>query len=307
MTDSTYRCGYVALMGPPNAGKSTLLNALLGQKITIVTPKPQTTRNQIVGIRTEPQCQMIFMDTPGLTQQRGRLNKVMLQAVWLSLGDAHVVMPVLDAQLYIQHPSFLEHDITPMVQALSTETRPMIVVLNKIDLFADKSRMLPLLTQLHDIWPQAELFPVSALYKDGLTAMLDILRTRLPEGLAVFPEDQVSTLPVRFMAAEIVREKLFLHLRQEVPYAVTVDIEHWEEDEERGQVRIHAVIYVARSMHKAMVIGRAGATIKQIGIEARKDIQELLERKVYLELWVKVREHWTEDVQFLHEMGLMVE
>ncbi|MBO4300617.1 MAG: GTPase Era [Desulfovibrio sp.] len=307
MTDTTFRCGRVAIMGPPNAGKSTLLNALLGQKVTIVTPRPQTTRNQIVGIHTDAHCQMIFMDTPGLTQVRGRLSKTMIQAVWQSLGQADVVMPVLDAHLYILHPEFLDRDLAPVAQALAEDTRPMIAAVNKVDLFADKSRMLPLLTRLHDMWPKAEIFPVSALLKDGIAALADLVRSCLPAGPAAYPDDQISTAPVRFMVAEIIREKLFLHLRQEVPYSVAVDVENWEEDEQRGQTIIHAVIYVARPMHKAMVIGRAGATIKQIGTDARKDIQELLEGKVHLELWVKVRERWTEDAAFLRDMGLMPE
>ena len=307
MTDQHHRCGRVALMGPPNAGKTTLLNALLGQKVTIVTPKPQTTRNQIVGILTDPGSQIIFMDTPGLTQMRGRLSKTMLQAVWQSLSQADVIMPVLDAHLYIRHPEFLERDLAPVAQALASDTRPMIVVVNKVDLFADKSRMLPLLTQLHEMWPGTEIFPASALLRDGLPELAALVRSRLPEAPAEFPEDQISTAPLRFMAAEIIREKLFLHLRQEVPYTVAVDVENWEEDQERGQTLIQATIYVARPMHKAMVIGRAGAGIKEIGTEARKDIVELLGGKVHLDLWVKVREHWTEDVAFLRDMGLMAE
>lgn len=307
MSTSTFRCGWVALMGPPNAGKSTLLNALLGQKITIVTPKPQTTRNQIVGILSEDDAQTIFMDTPGLSQVRGRLSKTMIQAVWQSLGQADVIMPVLDAHLYIRHPEFLERDMAPVAQALANDERPMLVVVNKVDLFGDKSRMLPLLTRLNEMWPRAEIFPASALLKDGLPELKDLLRSRLPVGPAQFPEDQISTASLRFMTAEIIREKLFLNLRQEVPYGVAVDVEHWEEDEARGQTIIHAVIYVARPMHKAMVIGRAGAGIKKIGSEARLEIQELLEGKVHLELWVKVREHWTEDAAFLRDLGLMAE
>ena len=307
MSTSTFRCGWVALMGPPNAGKSTLLNALLGQKVTIVTPKPQTTRNQIVGILSDDTAQMIFMDTPGLTQVRGRLSKTMIQAVWQSLGQADVIMPVLDSHLYIRHPEYLERDMAPVAEALASDDRPMLVVVNKVDLFADKSRMLPLLTRLHEMWPKAEIFPASALLKDGLPELKDLLRSRLPEGPAQFPEDQISTASLRFMVAEIVREKLFLHLRQEVPYSVAVDVEQWEEDAATGQTVIHAVIYVARPMHKAMVIGRAGAGIKQIGTEARKEIVELLEGKVHLELWVKVCEHWTEDAAFLRDLGLMAE
>ena len=307
MTDLQYRCGWVALMGPPNAGKSTLLNSILGQKVTIVTPKPQTTRNQIVGIHTDADSQIIFMDTPGLTQVRGRLSKTMIQAVWQSLGQADIIMPVLDAHLYIRHPEFLDRDLAPVAQALASDDRPMIVVVNKVDLFSDKSRMLPLLTRLHEMWPKAEIFPVSALRRDGLVDLVALINKKLPKGVAQFPEDQISTAPMRFMTAEIIREKLFLHLRQEVPYSVAVDVENWEEDEERGQTVIHATIYVARPMHKAMVIGRAGQSIKAIGTEARKDIQTLVGGKVHLELWVKVREHWTEDAAFLRDIGMMAE
>ena len=307
MTDLQYRCGWVALMGPPNAGKSTLLNSILGQKVTIVTPKPQTTRNQIVGIHTDAESQIIFMDTPGLTQVRGRLSKTMIQAVWQSLGQADIIMPVLDAHLYIRHPEFLDRDLAPVAQALASDDRPMIVVVNKVDLFSDKSRMLPLLTRLHEMWPKAEIFPVSALRRDGLVDLVALINKKLPKGVAQFPEDQISTAPMRFMTAEIIREKLFLHLRQEVPYSVAVDVENWEEDEERGQTVIHATIYVARPMHKAMVIGRAGQSIKAIGTEARKDIQTLVGGKVHLELWVKVREHWTEDAAFLRDIGMMAE
>ena len=235
MTDHTYRCGWVALMGPPNAGKSTLLNALLGQKVTIVTPKPQTTRNQIVGILTDEEAQVIFMDTPGLTQVRGRLSKTMIQAVWQSLGQADVIMPILDSHLYIRHPEFLDRDLAPVAEALASDERPMIVVVNKVDLFSDKSRMLPLLTRLNEMWPRADIFPTSALRRDGLPELKALIRSKLPEGPAQFPEDQISTASLRFMAAEIIREKLFLHLRQEVPYAVAVDVERWEEDAERGQ------------------------------------------------------------------------
>lgn len=162
--------------------------------------------------------------------------------------------------------------------------------------------MLPLLTRLSEMWPTAEIFPVSALMKDGLPALMELIRSRLPEAEAQFPDDQISTAPVRFMAAEIIREKLFLHLRQEVPYCIAVEVEHWEEDAARGQTVIHAVIYVARPMHKGMVIGKGGRALKQVGTEARKDIQELLGGKVHLELWVKVRENWTEDSAFVQEM-----
>lgn len=297
-----FRCGWVAIAGPPNAGKSTLLNALLGQKVTIVTPKPQTTRNQIVGIFTDAHAQIIFMDTPGLAQLRGHLSKSMIRAIWQSLGQANVVMLVLDAHLYIRHPEYLERDLGPLGQAIAEDERPTIVVPNKVDIFGDKSRMLPLLTRAHELWPRAEIFPVSAQNGDGLAELRALVEARLPVAPAQFPEDQVSTAPLRFMAAEIIREKLFLYLHQEVPYGVAVEVESWQEDAERDLTVIHAVIYVARPMYKAMVIGKGGAGIKKIGSEARKEIAELISGKVHLELWVKVRENWTEDAAFLREL-----
>lgn len=301
--ETAYRCGWVAVMGPPNAGKSTLLNAMLGQKITIVTPKPQTTRNQIVGILTDKNAQVIFMDTPGVAQLRGHLNKTMVQAVWQSLGQADVILVVLDADLYIRHPEYLDRDMASLVTALAEEKRPVIVVPNKIDLFADKSKMLPLISKIRDLWPNAEIFPVSAHSKDGLDELKVLIESMLPQGSPVFPEDQVSTAPLRFMAAEIIREKLFLQLRQEVPYGVAVHVESWEEDKERNLTIIHAVIYVAKPMYKPMILGKSGEGIKNIGIEARKEIEKLVDSRVHLELWVKVRENWPQDAAFVHELG----
>lgn len=279
MNGQNYRCGWVALMGPPNAGKSTLLNGLMGQKVTIVTPKPQTTRNQIVGILTDDDAQAIFMDTPGLSQVRGRLSKTMIQAVWQSLGQADVIMPVLDAHLYIRHPEYLDRDLAPVAEALASDERPMVVVANKVDLFADKSRMLPLLTRLNEMWPRAEIFPVSALNKDGLPELAKLIKKQLPKGIAQFPEDQISTAPVRFMAAEIVREKLFLHLRQEVPYGIAVEVENWDEDLEREQTIIHAVTMWPVPCHKGMVIGRGGSVLKQVGHGGPSDIRRAHRRQ----------------------------
>lgn len=307
MNTTEHRCGWVALIGPPNAGKSTLLNAILGQKVAIVTSKPQTTRNQIVGILSDDDAQVIFMDTPGIHQLRGRLNKMLLQTAWQSVSGADVLMVMLDSDLYIRKPDQLEHDIEPLLEPIKGEERPVIVVINKVDLFRDKSKMLPLLERITQIWPKAIVYPLSALNKDGLPELVALIKKHTPKGEAQYPEDQLSTLPVRFMASEIVREKLFIKLRQELPYSVAVDIESWQEDEERGQTVINAVIYVARPSHKSMVIGKGGATIKQVGIEARKDIADLLEQKVHLELWVKVREGWTEDAAFIQSLGMGAE
>ena len=302
-----HRCGWVALMGPPNAGKSTLLNALLGQKISIVTSKPQTTRSRIVGIMSEPGAQVIFMDTPGVNhsrqQQRGHLSKMMSQAAWQSMAAAHAVMLVLDSDLYLRKPEFLDRDIQSLRDALMDDDRPLLVVVNKVDLFHDKSKMLPLLVKLQEYFPGAEVFPMSALAKDGLDELKKIIAGMMPEGDPQFPEDQLSTAPTRFLAAEIVREKVFERLRQEVPYTTAVDIEAWEEDPERDLTIIHAVIFVQRPSHKAMVIGRAGATIKEIGTEARRDIATLIGGKVHLQLWVKVKDNWVEDTELLHDLG----
>ncbi len=302
-----HRCGWVALMGPPNAGKSTLLNAMLGQKISIVTSKPQTTRSRIVGIMSEPGAQVIFMDTPGVNhsrqQQRGHLSKMMSQAAWQSMAAAHAIMLVLDSDLYIRKPEFLDRDIKSLRDALAEDDRPQLVVVNKVDLFHDKSKMLPLLVKLQEYFPKAEVFPMSAMTKDGLAQLKQIIAGMMPEGDAQFPEDQLSTAPTRFLAAEIVREKVFEHLRQEVPYTTAVDIEAWEEDPERELTVIHAVIFVQRPSHKAMVIGRAGATIKEIGTAARKDITALVGGKVHLQLWVKVKDNWVEDTELLHDLG----
>ena len=302
-----HRCGWVALMGPPNAGKSTLLNALLGQKISIVTSKPQTTRSRVVGIMSEPGAQVIFMDTPGVNhsrqQQRGHLSKMMSQAAWQSMAAAHAVMLVLDSDLYIRKPEFLDRDIKSLRDALMEDDRPQLVVVNKVDLFHDKSKMLPLLVKLAEYFPKAEVFPMSAMTKDGLDQLKKLIAGMMPVGDAEFPEDQLSTAPTRFLVAEIVREKVFEHLRQEVPYTTAVDIEAWEEDPERDLTVIHAVIFVQRPSHKAMVIGRAGATIKEIGTAARKDITALVGGKVHLQLWVKVKDNWVEDTELLHDLG----
>ena len=306
---TAHRCGWVALMGPPNAGKSTLTNALVGQKVAIVTAKPQTTRNRIVGILTQKDAQVIFMDTPGVHalrgQTRGQLGKIMVQSAWQSFAVANCIVLVIDGDLYLRKPDFMERDLAPLIQPLAEEERPVVVVVNKVDLFHVKSRMLPLLESVAQMFPKAEIFPASALRRNGVEQLLELIRSHLPEGEAQFPEDQLSTAPMKFMAAEIIREKLFEKLYQEVPYSVAVDVEVWDEEDDR--VLIHAAIYVAKPSHKAMVIGRAGEGIKAIGTAARKEIRDLVDKKVHLELWVKVREDWVDDPQFLHSLGFGAE
>ena len=280
-----------------------------GLRTAIVTAKPQTTRNRIVGILTQKDAQVIFMDTPGVHalrgQTRGQLGKIMVQSAWQSFAVANCIVLVIDGDLYLRKPDFMERDLAPLIQPLSEEERPVIVVVNKVDLFHDKSRMLPLLESVAQMFPKAEIFPASALRRNGMEQLLELIRSHLPEGEAQFPEDQLSTAPMKFMAAEIIREKLFEKLYQEVPYSVAVDVEVWDEEDDR--VLIHAAIYVAKPSHKAMVIGRAGEGIKAIGTAARKEIRDLVDKKVHLELWVKVREDWVDDPQFLHSLGFGAE
>jgi GTP-binding protein Era len=290
-------------MGPPNAGKSTLLNAFLGRKLSIVSPLPQTTRNRITGILTDKDAQVIFTDTPGIHQQRGGTHRLMVRAAWDALDGTDALGVILDADLYARKTEFFENDIEPLRAPISAETRPVFVMANKVDLLGDKSRLLPLLERLHGLWPEAGLFPVSASNREGLPGLLAAIKRVLPEGPPLFPEDVLSTAPLRFTVAEIVREKLFLTLRQELPYFTTVDIEAWNEDEKHDSVEIYAVIYVARSTHKAMVIGRSGRNIKRIGQDARMEIAELLGRKTHLRLWVKVRTGRAGEADFLRSFG----
>jgi GTP-binding protein Era len=211
---------------------------------------------------------------------------------------------MLDAELYLRKPEYMDNDIKPFTEAFKAETRPVFVLLNKVDRVGDKSRLLPLIQSMSGLWPGAEVFPVSALNQDGLRSLMDQVKGALPEGGARFPDDQISTLPVRFMAAEIIREKLFLDLHQELPYAIAVDIENWEEVPERNVTIINAAIYVTRASQKAIVIGKGGRNLKKVGQTARKEIAELLGSGVHLELWVKVREDWPEDPGFLRSINL---
>ena len=300
--ESTFRFGTVVLLGPPNAGKSTLLNQYLGQKVAIVTPKPQTTRNQITGILTDDDSQIVFLDTPGVHRMRGRMNRFLLQAAWSGVQSSDAIVILADADLYSRKPHLLAREMEPIVKGVQSAAQPVFVALNKIDLVRDKAALLPVMQELGALWPEAEIIPLSAANGKGLDGLLSTLKGCLPLGPPMFPEDQLSTVPLRFMAAETIREKLFMSLQQELPYSTAVEIESWTEED--GLVRIGALIWVARSGHKAMVIGKGGANLKNIGKAARLEIKELLGSKVFLELWVKVRRDWTEDAHFLRGIGL---
>lgn len=299
-----HKFGTIALIGPPNAGKSTLMNRYLGQKVAIVSPKPQTTRNRISGILTTADSQIVFLDTPGIHRLRGKMNRFLLESAWNALASADGVVVLLDAALYCAKPQMLEKEILPLVNPVSEAGRPVLVAVNKIDRVKEKDQLLPFMARLAELWPEAEFIPVSALHGKGTEELMERILAFLPEGPPMFPEDQISTAPMRFMASEIIREKLFYSLRQELPYSTAVEIEQWDEESRPGMIIINAVIYTSRKSHKGMIIGKQGANLKNIGTLARQDIGELTGEKVYLELWVKVREGWTEDPGFLRAMGL---
>jgi len=299
-----HKFGTIALLGPPNAGKSTLMNQYLGQKVAIVSPRPQTTRNRISGIYTDDEAQIVFLDTPGIHQLRGKMNRFLLESAWNALASSDAVIVLVDAALYASKLHLLDKEIKPLVKPVSETGRPVLVAVNKVDRIKDKPAMLPVMAKLGELWPEAEFIPISALRGKGTGELMEKVLEHLPEGPSMFPEDRISTAPVRFMASEIIREKLFYSLRQELPYSTAVEIEQWDEQSRPDMALINAVIYTAQKNHKGMIIGKQGANLKKIGTEARKEIAELLGIKVHLELWVKVRSGWTEDPGFLRAIGL---
>jgi GTP-binding protein Era len=292
------------MLGPTNAGKSTLLNRIIGQKVSIVSPKPQTTRNSIGGILTRDDAQIVFLDTPGLHRQKRGIAPLLLRSAHAALGSADVVLVILDAAQYARRLDGLAPDLRPIVQAVAGAGVPVVVAVNKVDVIKEKARLLPLLAAVGEALPGAELFPISALRGVGVDELLRALLTRLPEGPPQYDAEDVSTASVRFMVGEIVREKLFLALGEELPYFTAVTVEDWDETSQPGLTKIRCSILVARDSHKPMVIGKGGERIKDVGSKARAEIEELLGGKVFLELWVKVRPDWAEDPALLRELGL---
>jgi GTP-binding protein Era len=280
------------------------LNKVLGEKIAIVSPKPQTTRTSITGIHTTAEEQIIFLDTPGVHTARGKLNRFLVDAAWGALQEANGVILFLDGSRYAGNEKALERDLRPLASRIGSLGVPMAVALNKVDQIKPKERLLGLLADCAERWPGVELVPISARTGVGVDALLTVIREFLPLSPALFPEDQLSTASVRFMASEIVREKLFLALDQELPYNVAVEIETWEELPEQNMTMIGAMIYTSKNSHKGMIVGKQGQNLKVIGQQARQELKALLGTKVHLELWVKVREGWTEDGQFMTSLGL---
>jgi GTP-binding protein Era len=290
------RSGFVALIGAPNAGKSTLVNQLVGAKVSIVTHKVQTTRAIVRGIATHEQAQIVFVDTPGIFKPRRRLDKAMVTTAWGGAKDADIVLVLIDAERGIRG------DAEAMLDNLKDVRQPKILLLNKVDRVKPEE-LLKLTVAANEKASFERTFMISALTGSGCKDLLNFLAARLPVGPWYYPEDQISDLPMRQLAAEITREKLYLRLHQELPYSSTVETEKWEEKQD-GSVRIEQVIYVERDSQKAIVLGDKGSTIKAIGAASRREIGEILEQKVHLFLFVKVRENWGDDPERYREMGL---
>jgi GTP-binding protein Era len=290
------RCGFVALIGAPNAGKSTLLNALVGAKISIVTPKVQTTRALIRGIAIEGAAQLIFVDTPGIFAPRRRLDRAMVGSAWGSTQDAEIVASLIDSHKGVQE------DETAILRGLADVGAPKVLVLNKIDLI-EKPKLLSLAQVLNEGAAFAATFMISARSGNGVADLKRYFADHVPPGPWLYPEDQISDAPLRQLAAEITREKLYLRLHQELPYQSTVETEVWKELKD-GAVRIEQTIYVERESQRKIVLGKGGQTIKAIGAAARADIAEAIEHPVHLFLFVKVRQGWGDDPERYREMGL---
>lgn len=289
------RSGYVAIVGRPNVGKSTLVNHLIGQKISITSSRPQTTRHRILGIHTRPDAQLVYIDTPGLHRQARRaMNRTMNRVAAASIEGVDVIVLVAEAGRWTEED---EHVLAVLREARA----PVVLALNKVDRIRDKARLLPIMAEVSRKHDFAEVVPVSALHGTQLETLEDLLVQRLPEGPPLFPEDQVTDRSERFLAAELVREQLMRRLGEEIPYGVAVQIEQFVEEE--NLVRIAALIWVERESHKAIVIGRGGQALRVVGQEARQAMERMLDRRVFLQLWVKVKEKWSDDERALRGLG----
>jgi len=292
----TNRCGLVAVVGAPNAGKSTLVNALVGQKVAIVSPKAQTTRTRLMGVAIAGEAQIMLVDTPGIFEPRRRLDRAMVQAAWGGAADADLIALIVDAR------AGLGPKVMSIVEALKSRPEPKLLVLNKVDISA-KDKLLVHAQRLTDALPFEAVFMVSATTGDGIADLKQALAERVPEGPWHFPEDQVSDVTDRMLAAEVTREQLYLQLHAELPYASAVETEAYKERED-GSVEIHQQILVARPTQRAIVLGKGGAQIRAIGERSRMELTRILERKVHLYLHVKVKEDWDEDRGVYRDLGL---
>jgi GTP-binding protein Era len=296
-TPAASRCGFIALIGAPNAGKSTLVNALVGAKVAIVTHKVQTTRALVRGIAIEGSSQLVLVDTPGIFAPKRRLDRAMVTTAWSGAADADLVCLLIDARRGI------DAEIEAILDKLKGAGRALVLVLTKVDVVTDKPRLLELSADLNARLPFEATFMVAATTGSGTEELARWLAQRVPEGPWHYPEDQVSDAPLRSLAAEITREKLTLRLHEELPYQSTVETTSWQSRPD-GSVRIEQTVFVARESQRKIVLGKGGETIKAISMAARKEIAEAVDAKVHLFLFVKVRENWSEDPERYREMGL---
>ena len=294
--DQKTKAGFIALIGAPNAGKSTLLNALVGSKVSIVSRKVQTTRALVRGIAIEGDAQLIFVDTPGIFKPKRRLDRAMVTSAWGGAGDADVIALLLDVRKGI------DEEAEAILAKLPELKRPKVLILNKIDLI-ERSRLLEMAAKLNEMVPFAHTFMISALKGDGIVTMKRQLAQMMPEGPWLYPEDQISDAPLRMLAAEITREKIYERLHEELPYQSTVETDQWQVRPD-GSVRIEQTVFVERDSQRKIVLGKGGQTIKAIGQSARKEIAEIAESPVHLFIFVKVRENWSDDPERYREMGL---
>ncbi|HUJ02569.1 MAG TPA: GTPase Era [Rhizomicrobium sp.] len=300
---SETRCGFAAVIGAPNAGKSTLVNRLVGTKISIVTHKVQTTRAPVRGVAIRGQTQIVFVDTPGIFKPRRRLDRAMVKAAWTGAGDADAVILIVDAADLAAHPQGpAARDTQAIIEGLKETKRKAALALNKID-GMKRADLLPLADKLNAEGAFEQVFMISARNGDGVEDLASWVAGKMPEGPWLYPEDQAADIPSRLLAAEITREKLYLRLHDELPYATAVETEKWEEKKD-GSVRIDQVIYVQREGQKAIVLGKQGQSIKAIGEAARKEMEEIFGRRVHLFLFVKLRENWAETREHYREIGL---
>lgn len=294
---SSIRSGFVALLGAPNVGKSTLMNQVLKEKISITCPKPQTTRNRILGILNRPDCQMIFVDTPGIHRARDAFNRILVDTALATLDEVDAICFVIEA------PEPEREADRFALEAMAGVSTPAILVINKVDLLKNKAALLPLIDRYRGLRDFEAVVPVSALTGDGVPELIDALVGLLPEGPRYYPEDHITDQPERFLAAEIIREKVFHLTEQEVPYAAAVTVDRFSEDPERRRVHIEATIHVERPSQKGILIGKGGRMLKEIGRQARIDIEGLLGCRVFLGLFVRIQKNWRKDARQMAEFG----
>jgi GTP-binding protein Era len=292
-----FRSGTVAIVGRPNVGKSTLLNQMLGEKVAIVSPKPQTTRNRITGIRTTESSQIVFLDTPGIHQAHSLMNRRMVDVALQSLHEVEGVLWLLGTRDRIGPE---EEQMAERLRQLKT---PVWILLNKIDLVS-KGKLLPVMQQCFELLPDTEIVPISALTGEGVPLVLEMVENRLPPGPRTFPEGEFTDQTERFVASELIREKVFLLTREEIPYGTAVTIDEFTEKEEKNLIVIKATIHTERDSHKPILIGKKGSMLKEIGKQARAELEALLGCKIFLELFVRVDRDWTQNPRSLTEMGL---